>query len=45
MHTAVNASMIGVGVAWGFRDREELLAAGATCVIDHPLELLALVKT
>lgn len=44
MHTAVNARMIGVGVSWGFRDRAELLAAGATHVIDHPDELVELVE-
>jgi phosphoglycolate phosphatase-like HAD superfamily hydrolase len=30
-----------VGCLWGFRDREELLAAGAQRVIAHPKELLA----
>lgn len=44
MRTAVNASMIGVGAAWGFRDRKELLEAGAMHVIDHPSELLAIVR-
>ncbi|QNN21329.1 HAD family hydrolase [Planctomycetales bacterium ZRK34] len=43
MRTAVNAKMIGVGVTWGFRDREELLAEGATHVIDHPSQLLAII--
>jgi phosphoglycolate phosphatase len=41
MKTAVNAGMQRVGCLWGFRDREELLAAGAQRVIAHPKELLA----
>ncbi|WP_027184197.1 HAD family hydrolase [Desulfovibrio inopinatus] len=40
--TAVNAGMFGAGVSWGFRDREELLQAGASVVINRPDELLAL---
>ncbi len=39
MQTAKNAGMIAVGVSWGFRGREELEAAGADLVIDHPSEL------
>jgi phosphoglycolate phosphatase len=42
MLTAVRAGMTPVGVAWGFRDREELVLSGAGVVLDHPLELLAL---
>lgn len=42
MATAVNAGMRPIGVLWGFRDREELVAHGATHLIAHPLELLAL---
>lgn len=42
MHTAVGAGMFPVGVLWGFRDRQELLAAGAAALIAHPLELLGL---
>lgn len=42
MQTAVNAGLYGVGAAWGFRDREELLAYGAQTVIDTPGELLPL---
>lgn len=40
MQTAVNAGMVPVGVLWGFRGREELLAAGARCLISQPMELL-----
>jgi len=42
MQTAVNANVTGVGVEWGFRDRHELLAEGATHVVAHPDELLGL---
>lgn len=41
MQTAANAGMIGVGVLWGFRDRQELLENGAKKLIAHPEELLA----
>ena len=41
--TGVNMGAgISVGVSWGFRDREELISAGADAVIDHPAELIAL---
>ncbi len=40
MRTAAAAGMYGVGACWGFRDRDELLAAGARRAIGHPGELL-----
>lgn len=40
MRTAVNAGMIPLGVLWGFRGREELLADGARYIISQPGELL-----
>lgn len=40
MHCARNAGMHPIGVTWGFRSREELLAAGAERLIDHPMDLL-----
>ncbi len=40
MQTAVRASFFPVGAAWGFRDREELIAHGALTVIDEPSDLL-----
>jgi phosphoglycolate phosphatase len=40
METAVAASMYPLGVTWGFRDRDELLQAGARTVIDQPNELI-----
>jgi len=43
MRTARSAGMIAVGALWGFRDRDELVAAGAQHLIKHPGELLALI--
>jgi len=40
MRCAVNAGMFPVGVAWGFRDAEELAQNGAKRVIFHPMDLL-----
>jgi phosphoglycolate phosphatase len=40
MHTAVAAGMLPVGVLWGYRDREELVSAGARAVIARPEDLL-----
>jgi len=42
MKTAAAAGMFAVGVTWGFRPPEELLANGARALIDTPSELLAL---
>lgn len=41
VHTGRNAGVVTVGAAWGFRDRPELMAAGADRVIDDPRELVA----
>lgn len=38
--TATNAGMHAIGVAWGFRGREELIAAGAEIVLKTPADLL-----
>ena len=40
--TAVASGMPCISVLWGFRDREFLLAHGATQFISHPSELLTL---
>jgi phosphoglycolate phosphatase len=45
MQTAVAAGMFPVGVLWGFRDAEELLANGASVLIEQPLQLLRLLDT
>ncbi|MFC2014881.1 HAD family hydrolase [Chloroflexota bacterium] len=44
MKTAVGAGMYPVGVLWGFRSAEELLAGGAKKLIEHPREFLELLK-
>ena len=40
MKTAIRADMYPVGVLWGFRSAEELLAGGAKALIEHPSDLL-----
>jgi phosphoglycolate phosphatase len=42
MQTALNADLLPVGAAWGFRSEEELRAAGAAKVIGQPTDLLSL---
>lgn len=44
MQTANNAGMFPIGVLWGFRTKEELLSGGAKNVIEHPLDLLKLIR-
>lgn len=44
MKTAKAAQMIAVGVAWGFRSREELLANGADYIVETPEEIVSLVE-
>jgi len=43
MQTAVSAGMFPVGVLWGFRTREELLANGARALLQNPQELIHLI--
>ncbi len=45
MHTALNAGIYPIGVSWGFRQRDELISAGARKVINQPLELLNFFET
>lgn len=40
MQTAVNSGVASIGVTWGFRDREELLANGAQHIADEPCEIV-----
>lgn len=44
MQTAVNAGMWPLGVSWGFRSQQELLAHGARSIIDHPMDLMKIVS-
>lgn len=40
MKTAKRVNVKAIGVSWGFRTREELIASGADIIIDDPLEIL-----
>lgn len=42
MLTATNAKMYAVGVIWGYRTKEELLADGAQLILNNPLDLIEL---
>jgi len=42
MQTALRAGMTPVGVTWGFRDRSELIRAGAVHIVDRPGDILRL---
>ena len=42
MRTATAAGMFPVGAVWGFRERDELIAAGAKSLIERPVDLLKL---
>ncbi|HHU80139.1 MAG: HAD family hydrolase [Bacilli bacterium] len=44
METATSADVTAVGVLWGFRDKEELVSAGANHIISEPQELLKLIN-
>lgn len=41
--TGLAAQMKMIGVLWGFRTKEELTAAGCTCFVEEPAELLDLI--
>jgi phosphoglycolate phosphatase len=44
MKTGVNAGMFSVGVSWGFRDADELVAHGADHVVNRPAEILEILS-
>lgn len=44
MRTARSAGMDAVGVLWGFRTADELMAAGALHLIAQPLDLLSIIR-
>jgi phosphoglycolate phosphatase len=47
-HDGHGAAALGthfIGVSWGFGDHEELLAAGASQIADHPSEIEAIVSS
>ncbi|HEX8444496.1 MAG TPA: HAD-IA family hydrolase [Allosphingosinicella sp.] len=45
MAMARAAGVLGIGVSWGYHAREELLAAGADYIADHPSEIAELVSS
>ncbi len=44
MQTAVNATMLPVGVQWGFRDDKELYEHGCSIILNSPDELISLIN-
>jgi len=40
METANRAGMYAIGVLWGFRGRDELIAAGAKLLIEFPSDII-----
>nr|WP_315148846.1 HAD family hydrolase [uncultured Flavobacterium sp.] len=45
MQTATNAKMHAIGVLWGYRPEEELIANGAKHIIKHPSDLIQILNT
>jgi len=41
IQTAKNAGMIAIGAAWGYRDKQELIDAGADMIFDNPTQMTA----
>jgi phosphoglycolate phosphatase len=44
MKTAKAAGMPSVAVTWGFRTREELEREQPTWIVDHPAEILGILR-
>ncbi len=42
--TAKNAKMESIGVLWGFRDEDELVRHGATCIAKNPIDIIKIVS-
>ena len=42
LQTARNAGLPCISVLWGFRDKDFLLAHGATTFAEHPLDILSI---
>jgi phosphoglycolate phosphatase len=45
MQTATNANMQAVGVLWGYRPEEELIANGAKHILNHPSDLIQILES
>ena len=44
METGKNSGIFSIGVLWGFRKEDELMANGADMIVSHPLEILDYAK-
>jgi phosphoglycolate phosphatase len=44
MLTANSAGMYAVGASWGFRTRKELVSSGAKYMLNHPLDLINILR-
>ena len=44
LETAANAGMPAIAVTWGYHDRPRLIAAGATRIVESPVEIPALLS-
>ena len=44
METGVGAGMVPIGVLWGFRTKEQLLASGAQFLAETPKDLIAIIE-
>ena len=44
MQTANSAGTYAVGALWGFRTKEELTSNGAKYLLNHPLELIKMLR-
>ena len=45
IQTANAARMYAVGVLWGFRDADELLANGAKILVERPMDVLKVLES
>lgn len=45
IYTAHHANMKSIGVLWGFRTKEELQEAQADYLVEHPLDILDIIKS
>lgn len=45
MQTAAAAGLPCLSVLWGFRDKDFLIGQGATCFMEHPLQIVEFVKS
>lgn len=44
MKTGINAGVATVGVTWGFRERKELEGFSPAYIVDHPTDIIGIVK-